>query len=227
MSKNTQLTNFEKGQIIGIYNVGSTLTSIAIAINCTRSTVFNFLNRVEEQGNTETALRPGRPSIITNEDEQNLINTTINDRNLSLHKILSTNGINVLRIYNAHINWSVSDWQKIIFSDESSVEIGRSERKSIMVWGCFAGGEKGPLVFMKEKNSSSAINSRRYIEVLKENLIPFWCELIANFGNDITFQDDNAPIHMARYTQEWMKGENIQRLPWPAQSPDLNPIENV
>ncbi|CAG8595382.1 5925_t:CDS:2 [Cetraspora pellucida] len=86
-----------------------------------------------------------------------------------------------------------------------------------MIWECFAGEEKGPLVFMKERND----------KVLKENLIPFRYELIANFGNDITFQDDNASIHTARYTREWMEAENIQRLPWPAQSPDLNPIENM
>ncbi|CAG8792831.1 7115_t:CDS:1, partial [Cetraspora pellucida] len=102
-----------------------------------------------------------------------------------------------------------------------------SERTNIIVWGCFIKEEKELLVFMKEKNSSDTINSQRYIEVLKENLIPFQHELIVNFDDDITFQDNNTPIYMSRYTQEWIEAENIQHLSYSVQSPDLNPIENV
>ncbi|CAG8580676.1 3891_t:CDS:2, partial [Cetraspora pellucida] len=57
--------------------------------------------------------------------------------------------------------------------------------------------EKGPIVFMKKRNGADAINAQRYIEVLKENLVSFRHELIAKFEDDIIYQDDNAPIHMA------------------------------
>jgi transposase len=49
--------------------------------------------------------------------------------------------------------------------------------------------------------------------------------LFAN--NDAIFQDDNAPVHTDRSVQSWFEereGE-LQHLPWPAQSPDLNTIE--
>ncbi|XP_054466065.1 phosphatidylinositol 4-phosphate 5-kinase-like protein 1 [Anoplopoma fimbria] len=41
------------------------------------------------------------------------------------------------------------------------------------------------------------------------------------------FQQDNAPCHTARSVKVWMKDHQIRTLSWPAQSPDLNPIENL
>jgi hypothetical protein len=43
-------------------------------------------------------------------------------------------------------------------------------------------------------------------------------------NNDAVFQDDSAPSDTAGTVQLWFKeheGE-LQHLPWPAQSPDLN-----
>jgi len=44
-------------------------------------------------------------------------------------------------------------------------------------------------------------------------------------NNDAIFQDDSSPIHTARSVQPWFEEhEDALRLPWPAQSPDLNVI---
>jgi hypothetical protein len=46
-------------------------------------------------------------------------------------------------------------------------------------------------------------------------------------NNDAVFQDDHTPIHTAGTVQSWFEeheGE-LQHLPWPARSPDLNIIE--
>jgi hypothetical protein len=106
----------------------------------------------------------------------------------------------------ARVNWcekykekSVYDWAQVIFSDESSVEIGKqsrqirvwqntgerfnteclaptfkSGRKSVMVWGCFIGRTKGPLIFCDEnKEGNERINSNTYITILNSYLLPF------------------------------------------------------
>ncbi|GFV81930.1 uncharacterized protein TNCV_3151292 [Trichonephila clavipes] len=39
--------------------------------------------------------------------------------------------------------------------------------------------------------------------------------------------DDNATCHRKLAVQDFLDSEGIQRLVWPARSPDLNPIENV
>ncbi|GFT72744.1 hypothetical protein TNCV_756341 [Trichonephila clavipes] len=39
--------------------------------------------------------------------------------------------------------------------------------------------------------------------------------------------DDNATYHRTLAVQDCLDSEGIQRLVWPARSPDLNPIENV
>lgn len=45
--------------------------------------------------------------------------------------------------------------------------------------------------------------------------------------NNYVFQDDNAPVHVARVVKEYKHDNNIRSLVWPVQSPEINIIEPV
>ncbi len=44
---------------------------------------------------------------------------------------------------------------------------------------------------------------------------------------DLIFQRDVAPAHTAQSTKSWFNDHGVTVLDWPANSPDLNPIENI
>jgi len=89
-----------------------------------------------------------------------------------------------------------------------------------MIWGCFTKNKLGPLVRLEGR-----ITANIYIDVLNNYLLPFINSL--ENKNNYIFQEDNAPIHKANAVKKWEVENKITSLPWPAQSPDLNPIENL
>ncbi|GFT12562.1 hypothetical protein TNCV_5093601 [Trichonephila clavipes] len=44
-------------------------------------------------------------------------------------------------------------------------------------------------------------------------------------GLQFLFMDDNAPCHRTVAAEQLLESEDIERMDWPARSPDLNPIE--
>ncbi|GFY08875.1 transposable element Tcb2 transposase [Trichonephila clavipes] len=45
-------------------------------------------------------------------------------------------------------------------------------------------------------------------------------------GLQFLFMDDNAPCHRTVAAEQLLESEDIERMDWPARSPDLNPIEH-
>jgi len=67
-------------------------------------------------------------------------------------------------------------------------------------------------------------NSKVYIELLRTSTVPI---LKLNFGKDFWLQEDNSPVHKSAKVKEFMKASEINILPWPAKSPDLNIGEDI
>ena len=139
-----------------------------------------------------------------------------------------------------HMDWKL-EWQKVIFTDEKKFNLDgpdgynyyyhdlRKEEKvlsrrqcgggSLMLWGSISC--KGALSL---ERICGRQNANGYLQLLERQI-----EVIEDeFGTENwIFQQDNAPIHTARTVKNWFASNNVEVLPWPARSPDLNIIENV
>ncbi len=141
-------------------------------------------------------------------------------------------------------NWTVAKWSKVLFSDESKFCISfgnqgpRVWRKggeahspsclkssvkfpqSVMIWGAMASAGVGPLCFLKTN-----VTAPVYQEILKHFMLPSAEQLFKDA--DLIFQQDLAPAHTAKSTKSWLNDHGVGVLDWPANSPDLNPIDNL
>ncbi len=138
----------------------------------------------------------------------------------------------------------ITQWSKVLFSDESKFCISfgnqgpRVWRKSgeaqnpcclkssvkfpqsVMIWAAMSSAGVGPLCFLK-----STVNAAIYQEILEHFMLPSADKLYGDA--DFIFQQDLAPAHTAKGTKSWFNDHGVTVLDWPANSPDLNPIENL
>ena len=94
-----------------------------------------------------------------------------------------------------------------------------------MIWGCIA--SDGPKeCFVLDKGS---ING----EVYRTKIIPLVNQIVQRHQEESLFQQrpivmqDDASIHRARETLTLIGQLGLDIMSWPANSPDLNPIESV
>ena len=91
---------------------------------------------------------------------------------------------------------------------------------------------KGPFVVFKKEWNNGHINSEVYIKYILPKMeqakhgwwLRFRSPATAGF---ITLMQDRASSHTTRATQNAHQRAGNRLMDWPANSPDLNPIENV
>ena len=89
-----------------------------------------------------------------------------------------------------------------------------------MVWAAIGRNFKSEIVLI-----NGALTSRRYRdEILESHIRPLTA---AADPGDFIYVDDNARPHRGGLIDEYLEENDIERMEWPAKSPDLNPIEHV
>ena len=129
-------------------------------------------------------------------------------------------------------------FQDVIWSDECSVQFDNHGRlcfrkkhhqrrlkpkpkhpPNVHIWGGISCRGATSVVVFK-----GIMNSTRYCKILEAALLPF---LSKTFPNGYRFQQDNDPKHTSNFTKQFLFDNSINWWKTPAESPDLNPIENI
>ncbi|ORD97417.1 TCB1 [Hepatospora eriocheir] len=90
---------------------------------------------------------------------------------------------------------------------------------NLMLWGCFSYNGVGKIEVVKGNMIAMS-----YTQILNKNLFASVKKL--NMGDGFIFQQDNDPKHKASLNNDFFEKKEIKPLEWPAQSLDMNPIEN-
>lgn len=195
----------------------------------------------------QNQLRRATGTIIS---DQTIRNRLHEDEQHSRRPVLRTkltgrHRANRLRFARQHAEWGTEEWCKVLFTDECKVKFFSDDKRvrvwrrkgerfsdpciherdryggpNVMVWGGISLRGKTDLVFLNE----GTVTSLSYIErIVRPYVIPFAQQAVDGF---ILIQD-NARPHTARATLSVLEEANIQVMAWPANSPDLNPIEHI
>ena len=108
------------------------------------------------------------------------------------------------------MTWNERKWNSVVRSDQKNFNLDgpnglaykwhdlrkqewfskkHSGGASVMVWACFTGTDKSPLVFLEEKQGGT-----NYINTLEDTLLPFSEDLPLSS----VFMQDSAPCHRVR-----------------------------
>ncbi|CAB5366358.1 unnamed protein product [Rhizophagus irregularis] len=208
-----ELTEGQKGGIIAAKKLGHTDSKTAEVVGCSRSSVQRVWKSYESEELSKK--RTGRPKTLTESERKLLKHSELAKENLHLRisrfspLISESNKAKRLLWARAHENWMVEDFKRVVWSDESTYTQFRTSGFG-RVW----------------RESSEEFHEDCIASTVQKSFgRMFWgCFSWVGMGPLVPLTGRiTGAIH-----RETLANYAIPTLfPWPAQSPDMNPIENI
>lgn len=207
--------------------------------------VTHLRNRFQTAVNTARHTQGPRGAVSASTIRRRLRSTgLVNRRPLIGHVITRRHMTNRLAWARQNVRRPRAEWRSTMFTDESRFNMSMADRRirvwrrrgeryapgciiqhnrygggSVHVWGGFSYRHRTPLhVFRANVTADVYVN-----QVLRPIVVP-------TFQNNLDlaiFQQDNATPHTARITRDFLAQQQFQVMEWPANSPDMNPIEHA
>ncbi|XP_011270661.1 hypothetical protein CAOG_08983 [Capsaspora owczarzaki ATCC 30864] len=238
-----------RSNVLELHKAGLSYRQIADQLGLLWHTVRAIHVRYSARGGTQDSPRSGRPTKVSSTAAVNIVQQIKTGDSHTATEVAAT-----MRKWK-HCDVTADtirnglrreeDWLNVVFSDETALYLYRNNNSGRVwrVWGAplddrsvqgtvkFGGGHinvwgaisRYGISFFSELGDR--MNGDVYLSFLNERLK----DSLAAWGNDpnLIFMQDNAPCHKRKDVMKWFKNQNLTLLEWPANSPDLNPIEHA
>ncbi|GFT00838.1 transposable element Tcb2 transposase [Trichonephila clavipes] len=256
MSSRHHIDDFIRGRIIGKIEEGLKITDVAREFDIAHSVVSRLWKSFKTTGMCSRRHGGGRVRSTTPAEDKYIFLSEKRNRRLRGGGLYARRPVVCvpltrqhrtarLQWCREHHNWTEQDGASILFSDESRFTLSSDCRRQL-IWRESGTAYRPENIQEKDRYPTCSIvvwagimiNSRTRLHVvangtmtgqryIDEVLLPHVRLFRGAVGDKFVFMDDNATCHRTLAVQDCLDSEGIQRLVWPARSPDLNPIENV
>ncbi|GFS65787.1 transposable element Tc1 transposase [Trichonephila clavipes] len=245
---------FTRGRIIGKLKEGRNVTSVAAEFGIAHSIVSRLWRQFQTTGTAFRRFSSGRPRGTTPADDRYIVLQARRNRRQTAEEIarhttqatgrpisrftvarrLNGGGLFARRPVRCvpltpahrrrrslwcreHRNWRDNEWGRVLFTDESRFSLS-SDSHRILIW------REREDAIIPRTSLKGIVNRTRYCN---EILLPYVRLFRGAMGLQFLFMDDNAPCHRTVVVEQLLESEDIERIDWPARSPDLNTLEHV
>ncbi|GFW29544.1 transposable element Tc3 transposase [Trichonephila clavipes] len=242
------LDAFTQGRIIGKLEEGRSVTSVAAEFGIAHSIVSRLWRQFQTTGTTIRGFSSGRPRGTTPADDRYIVLQARRNRRQTAGEIAGhttqATGRPISRFTVARrvhggglfarrpddesrFSLSSDSHRILIWREQGSrnhpsniIERDRYGGCGVLVWGGIMLGSRTDLHIF----DAGSVNGTRSCN---EILLPYVRLFRGAMGLQFLSMDDNAPCHRTVAAEQLLESEDIERMDWPARSPDLNPIEHV